>query len=479
MKTMFKKTLLAVALAGVGASAQAATVAQVFTDYSKQYVAGQTASTALPASFTVALNAEYKNDDVVTFKFSSPLASGYTAPSSIIAAKDATGAALVLADAKAVITLGLLSQTSDTLTYRVTDVNKSFGNSTIGTFLVFNTAAAGASKANDVTFAASTLLSVANVSVTYSAKTATGNFDIDTGTDNTKKITAAADQFKAEVTQKIAGSITLPARTALTSQTHLTSTFTNTATLRNAVATAAGSTTYTLEGDFSWIKDTNAADGLDAAAVFSNLTAGCTYVAASSTTSKLTFTCNSASGAGLGFDFDAAAIAANTAAPGVPASTATAATVAQTLKATKYALTAKTAYTTPTGSFTTLSAVDAGEWKVDGVYVDVPYLLAGKVGEKTFSYVVNVTNNHSQTGNVTLDVYKEDGTAIATRVAAGTVASGAIKRLSTDIKSILGTYEGRFSVKVFVEVPAGKAQVYSAYVDNETSERAIVINSTN
>lgn len=480
MKTMFKQTLLAVALAGVGASAQAATVTQVFEDYSKQWVAGQTATTAVPASFHVLLNAEYKNDDVVTFKFSSPLAAGYTAPSSIIAAADDAGDPLVLADAKAVITLGLLSQTSDTLTYRVTDVNKTFGNSTIGTYLVFNTAAVGASKANDVTFAASTLLASANVTATYAAKTATGNFDIDTGANNTKKITAAADQFKAEITQKIAGLITLPGRIALASQTHLTSTFTNTTTLRSAVATAASSTTYTLEGDFSWIKDTSAAAGLQAPAVFSNLAAGCAFVPANSSSTKLEFTCNSATATGLGFDFDAAAIAANTAAAGAPAATATGAGVAQTLKATKYSLTAKTAYTTPTGTFTSLSAADAGEWKVDGVYVDVPYLLAGTVGDKEFSYVVNVTNNHSQSGNITLDVYKEDGTAVATRVAAGSVGANAIKRLGTDIKAILGNdFSGRFSVKVFVEVPAGKAQVYSAYTDVETTERAIVINSTN
>lgn len=458
MKTMFKKTLLAVALAGVGASANAAVVTQTAVDYSKQAVTAKVADAAVTANFTIQLKAEYKNDDVVTVKFTSPTKSGWVAPASIIAT-----AAVPASDA--VITLGLLSQTADTLTYRVTDVNKSNGNTTINNTITFT----------GVEFTAATLLSVTDIKATYTAKTATGNFEIDAGKDNTAKVLAAVDQFKSTITSKFDALIELPARTALKAAPvpkTIATTFANDVTLREFAT--VGAITYTLEGDFSWIKDTLGTDGLDAAAIFTGLPGTCTYTAASSTTSKLVFSCTAA--AGLGFTFD---IAANTAAAGFPVATGTAATVAQTLKGTKYALTTKVAYTVPTGSFTTLAAADAGEWKVDGVYVDVPYLLAGKVGEKTFSYVVNVTNNHSQSGNVTLDVYKEDGTAIATRVAAGTVASGAIKRLSTDIKSILGTYEGRFSVKVFVEVPAGKAQVYSAYVDNETSERAIVINSTN
>lgn len=455
MKTMFKKTLLAVALAGVGASANAATVAQTANDYSKQFVSSLAATDSVTASFTVTLAAEYKNDDVVTIKFSSPLRSAYTAPASVVA----TGAA------SAIVTLGLLSQTSDTLTYRVTDVNKTAGNSTIGTLLTFN----------NVSFNASTLLSVADIKATYAAKTATGNFDLDAGANNTKKVLAAVDQFASKVTTQFSGLIELPARTALKTSpapTNLATTFATTTSLRDPVTFT--DVQYTLEGDFSWIKDTNAAAGLQVATGTVVIPATCGYDDADSTKTKLVFTCDDAAGLTVGFN-----PVPNTAAAGVPASTATATGVAQTLKATKYALSAKVTYSAPAGTLSTLSAADAGEWKVDGVYVDVPYLLAGKVGEKTFSYVVNVTNNHSQTGNVTLDVYREDGSAIATRVAAGTVAPGAIKRLSTDLKSILGTYEGRFSAKVFVEVPAGKAQVYSAYVDNETSERAIVINSTN
>ncbi len=454
MKTMFKKTLLAVALAGVGASANAAIVTQEDTDYSRQAVLAKAATAAVTTDFSVELEAEYKNDDVVTIEFSSPLRTGYTAPASVVAT---TGGA------EAVVTLGLLSQTSTKLTYRVTDVNKTNGNSTIGTSLDFT----------GVTFTAGGLLA-GDIKATYSAKTATGNFDLDVGDDNVATILAAKTQFTTKIDTKLAGLIELPARTTLKDDENLTTTFAEIAGLREAVT--FGAAKFTLEGDFSWIKDTSAAAGLQPAAGVVTIPGTCTYTAADSSATKLVFSCtNAAAGLDVVFDF-----APNTAAAGVPAATATGAGVAQTLKATKFALSTSVSYTVPTGTFATLSSADAGEWKVDGVYVDVPYLLSGVVGSKDFSYVVNVTNNHSQTGNITLDVYKEDGTAIATRVAAGTVAPNAIKRLGSDIKAILGNdFAGRFSVKVFVEVPDGKAQVYSAYTDNETSERAIVINSTN
>lgn len=337
MKTMFKKTLLAVALAGVGASANAATVAQTADDYSKQYVASLAATDSVTANFTVTLAAEYKNDDVVTIKFSSPLRSAYTAPASVVAT---SGGGL------AIVTLGLLSQTSDTLTYRVTDVNKTAGNSTIGTVLTFT----------NVSFNASTLLSVADIKATYSAKTATGNFDLDSGANNTKKVLAAVDQFKSSVTTKLEGLIELPARTALKagSSVNLASSFTTTAPLRSAVTFT--DVTYTLEGDFSWIKDTNAGAGLQAAAGVVTIPGTCTYTDADSSATKLVFVCDDSAGLTVAFN-----PVPNTAAAGVPAATATAAGVAQTLKATKYALSAKVAYSAPAGSLTTLSAADAGE----------------------------------------------------------------------------------------------------------------------
>lgn len=460
MKTTFNKTLLAVALAGFGVSAQAAVVSQETTaygDYSKQYVQTVDADTVVTAGFDIELAAEYKNDDIVTITFTSDLGPDYVAPSSVVAAPGVAN--------NSIVTLGLLSQTANVLTYRVTDITTGTNATTVGNILSFV----------DVEFEAGTLNSVADIKATYKATTASGNFTIDSGKDNTAKILAAADQFEAEVTQAIEGLIALPDRNSLATNDGLVTTFADDAlNLRDAVT--LDDITYVLEGDFSWIKDTAAGAGLQTAAVV--VPAGCAYEAASSSATALTVTCDNTPTA-LTVDFD---IAANTAAAGVPASAATAATVATTLKKTDYTVTATANYSgTASGEFVALNEVAAGKWRVDGVEVDVPYLVKGTLGAKTFSHVVNARNNHSAAGNVTIDVYAQDGTVLGSNVDAGSIAPNQVKELSGAINAVLGnSFNGKFSVTVFIEVPANSgSQVYSAYVDNSTSERAIVVNSSN
>jgi len=454
---MFKKTLLAVALAGVGASAQAAVVAQVATDYSRQALSAAAPADAVTTTFTVTLKAEYKNDDVVTIKFSSPFATAYTAPASIVA----TGAAN-----KAIVTLGLLSKTADTVTYRVTDVAKSpTATSTIDTVLTLT----------DVQFTTGGLLGTKEITASYSAQTATGGFALDEGKDNSKKVLAAVDQFEVEVDQPFKGLITLPDRVALAGGAEALETlFTNDGATLRAPAAVFGSVKHTLEGDFSWIKDSNSSAGLQPHPDVVVLPATCALSATETTTSKLVVSCSTV--APLTVDFD---IAENTLQAGVPVATATAANKAQILKSTKYTLTSDVVYTGPSGTFNALNKADAGQWTVDGTNVDVPYLAAGVLGEKTFSFVVNVTNKSNKAGNVFFDLYKEDGSVIVQNQSAGSVAPNAILRVGSEMNKKLTDFNGRFSAKVFVEVPAGEAEVYSAYVDTETSERAIVINTSN
>lgn len=456
MKTMFKKTLLAVALAGVGASANAAVVAQVATDYSRQALSAAVAADAVTTTYTVTLKAEYKNDDVVTIKFSSPLRSAYTAPASVIAA----GAG------KAIVTLGLLSQTADTLTYRVTDVNKAAGNSTIDTVLTFT----------NVEFTAGGLLGTKEITATYSAQTATGGFVLDAGKDNSKKVLAAVDQFEVEVDQAFDALITLPDRIALAAgNKDLETLFTDGGATLRATPAVFGSVKHTLEGDFSWIKDSDAAPGLQPFADVVVAPATCVVQGSESSATKLVFACSTAA-APLTVGFD---IAENTLNAGVPTAAATAAGKAQLLKSTKFTLTSDVTYTGPAGTFNALNKVDAGKWSVDGTNVDVPYLAAGTIGEKTFSFIVNVTNKSNKAGNVFFDLYKEDGTAIVQNQSAGSVAPNAILRVGSEMNKKLAGFNGRFSAKVFVEVPAGDAEVYSAYTDGDTDERAIVINTSN
>lgn len=465
MKTMFQKSLVALAVAATGFSAVAAEVKQdatlAYADVSKQFLTSSAAPATVTAKFSVKLNAEYKNDDVVEVKFSAPVASSWTA-SDVIAAKDATGTALVNLDGKAVVTLGWLSTSTDGLTvrFRVTDVNKAGGNSTKGTYLVFT----------DVKFATATVLGTKEIKATYAATTATGGFALDSEKTNTAKILAAVDQFSAENTN-FKGEITLASkRTALTGQVDGSVDLTDdVATLRPGSVVTLNEVTYTLEGDFSWIKDIATTAGLDAGLDVITPIAGCTYKSTQSTKAKLVFTCDE----DFGFDFD---ITKNTAAQTV-GSNPSDATKATTLNATKYTITSNVDYTTGDYDLQTREAI--GEWTVEGVTVDVPYLVYGVNGDKDYNIIATVTNTSAAAGKVTIDLFDAAGKGLASSIDAGSVASKGQLNLVSAIKTGLGSYVGKFSARVFVEVPAGQAEVYSAYQDKETAERAIVINTSN
>lgn len=464
MKTMFQKSLVALALAATGFTANAAVLARdtvAYDDYSKQGLQTTGADTTVTAKFSVLLKAEYKNDDVVEVKFTSPVSEDWV-PTDLVASMADGSAIDVIGDAKATVTLGWLETSEDRMTvrYRVTDVNKTFGNTTKDTLLTFT----------DVTFDTDVLLSVKEIKATYAAKTATGGFALDSAKTNTATILAAVDQLALEVEAVIEGEITLASkRTALTGEEYLDVTLTDDALdLRESVAVGADGYTYTVEGDFSWIKDEATTAGLQSDAIVAP--ADCTYKDLSSTKAKLVFTCDTV------FEGDFLDVAANTAnfTAGVTPSDAGKTKI---LNATKYTLGAVAKWTG--GEYTLLTREAIGSWTVEGATVDVPYLVYGVVGEKDYNIITSVTNLSTAAGKVTIDLYKEDGSEIKTAVDAGTVAAQGQLSVASAIKTALGAYTGKFSVRIFVEVPNGKAEVYSAYVDKETSERAIVINTSN
>jgi hypothetical protein len=456
MKTMFQKSLVALALATAGFAANAAVLERdatpAYVDYSKQGLQTTGADETVTAQFTVTLKAEYKNDDVVEVKFTSPVSEDWT-PTDLIAG-NVVG--------KAVVTLGWLETSEDRMTvrYRVTDVNKTAGNSTKDTTLTFE----------DVVFDTVTLLSVKEIKATYAAKTATGGFALDSAKTNTAVILAAVDQFALEVEQAIEGEITLASkRTAVTDEEDLDLTLTDDAAdLRAAVTIPADGITYTVEGDFSWIKDELTTAGLQSDAIL--VPADCAYKDLSSTKAKLVFTCDTV------FEGDFLDIAANTAnaTAGVTPSDAG---KTKTLNATKYTLGAVAKWTG--GEYTLLTREAIGAWTVEGATVDVPYLVYGVVGDKDYNIITSVTNLSGAAGKVTVDLFKEDGSVIKEAVDAGTVAAQGQLSVASAIKTALGSYTGKFSARIFVEVPEGKAEVYSAYQDKENNERAIVINTSN
>lgn len=105
MKTMFKKTLVAAALAGFGFAAQAADVTTNVVNISKQ---GAVTGDLTAGNVVVDLEAAYAVGDTVTFTFSGGLK---TAPLTITSAGGVNP-----------VTLGRTGQTATTATYRVTEI---------------------------------------------------------------------------------------------------------------------------------------------------------------------------------------------------------------------------------------------------------------------------------------------------------------------------------------------------------------------
>lgn len=251
---MFKKSLLAAAtVAAFAASgAQAATVSATGITYSAE---GSVAADYYTApAVTVALGAEYQIGDTFTIEFSADFnkATTYTLPTLSVASSGSNS-----------MTVGYLSKTDNSVTYRVTGV----AGSTNGLVL----SSASAFQLDDESVEAA---GAAGVSVTYSAKTSTGVV-IDSALTNTKKeIVLVKDEFKTTIglATGVTGSAATDALDAKIDVANARLTFDGTGAaatddalvIRNTTATGYSNPlsitkiSYTLNGDFSWIVDTSA-----------------------------------------------------------------------------------------------------------------------------------------------------------------------------------------------------------------------------
>lgn len=108
-------------------------------------------------------------------------------------------------------------------------------------------------------------------------------------------------------------------------------------------------------------------------------------------------------------------------------------------------------------------------------------MVFGTVGGKTFGQVVTVTNNSNVEGTVYVDAWAADGTQLLNNKAMPTKskAFSSTAYASEILAALGGSYNGRVSLKVTVEAPSSKVQVYAAYTDAATTERAIVVGLKN
>lgn len=466
MKTMFNKTLIALALTGVAGTASAATltVANEHT-VTKQYLAAAASATEAhtSASFVINLGAEYVLNDTITLTFNDSLK--VPATNTIVTAPVADAPGPVAG--KSGLTLSLISSTSNSLTYRVTAIDNT------GVAVQKTTGVAIATPA--IEFVKSKLASNAGVSVTFSAKTNTG-LDLDTagGTDRTKSLVKVVEQFTtvAPSFSKVIDVAEASGRKNFEGVDQFATSnlgVTTLTTAGNTFAQAPTKVTYTIDGDFSWVFDTDTTTAGIQPRANTVVPTNCAGLADEAlTASRYTFSCT--------------AVAANTNVKLDIAANKVGATAAQipVLNTTDYTITATVAHTG--GPSQPYNAKAAGSWTLNGSTVEVPYMVFGTLSGVQFSQVLQVTNSSSATGDIYVDVTGEDGKSILSNVKVGTSAGKSTVNVAGAVRTALtnaGFVNGKASLKLVTNVPANNVEVYSAYTDVTSRERAIVINSSN
>lgn len=294
-------------------------------------------------------------------------------------------------------------------------------------------------------------------------------------TDDPVEVLDVIAKRTAKVTQDFAGKIDVSqGRTAFEGSTYkaLTTDQTTDATAGVAYDVTYLKQTHVVTGDFSWIKDSNAnSSGVQPASGVIDAGA-CTLEKFEAT--ALTFECGANEDFGLTFD-----LADNT------ASTPNA-NVATVLPATDFTLTSTHDFNAgavglASNDNVVFSGEEVGSWSLNGSTVSVPYMVFGTVGGKTFGQVVTVTNNSNVEGTVYVDAWAADGTQLLNNKAMPTKskAFSSTAYASEILAALGGSYNGRVSLKVTVEAPSSKVQVYAAYTDAATTERAIVVGLKN
>lgn len=464
MKTIFKKSLVALALTGVAmSSAQAAITIGGKAEYANEGITTSTGAaqnitlgaTTGTSDIVITVNTVVPQNGLIRVNFSAPVStkSGFV--------MDLSSAAVVT---PATGTVAVANYGADFVVYRVTNV----GGLPVGETLTFN---------DSLKFTAPAIIAAKGLSVTASTETATGT-----------AIESAKTEVVAELVQQVefdvltAGLLTktidvATKRTKFTSNgttAALTIDTTDNAATTDAFEVAYTSQKYTLTGDFSWIKDTKTADaGIQAAAGVVTLPGACSQTSLTATTLK--FSCNGTA-VDPSVSFDLAANAAST--PD--------ADVYPVLNPTSFKLSAEVDFNNPAGLasnlLTPFADTAVGSWSLNGADVTIPYLVFGNVGGKDYNQVVQLTNKSSIEGAIYVDIYDGEGNAIAKNSKLTVTAkANSVTNLATELKALVAAakYQGKVSVRVIAEVPSATAQVYAAYQDVATSERAIVVGLKN
>lgn len=375
---MFKKTLVALAIASVAGSVSAADI-QTNTDTRNVSLEGNALHTEIISQdINVILDAEYSVGDIVTFTFTGAEVDTSTAPNNISVGVDTGNSYYGL-------TLGRLSVTENEIVFRVTELSQD-GITGTPTTIGQEIPLVGL-KFKSNTFSGKTL-------VNYKAETSTGQ-ELDGSSKNTTTLFDGKDQFTAEVTdlfdavidvneqrlQFTTGDVTDSATAELTDNNTGWSNALNVATINE--------TTYTFYGNFAFLDTDADTDGVQpkagavaAVPAADTMTVNADSIVLEYNTPVLNPT--------LSLDLE-----------GETPDFADSAISTQDFTAT---IAAKYTANSQTATADIATGIDAGEWTLNGAVVHVPFMPF----REGYSPIVNVSNTSGQNGDIEVVVYAQN-----------------------------------------------------------------------
>jgi hypothetical protein len=445
---MFKKSLVALAL--VTASTGAFAAADIKTgseanaiDFSIEGSASK--AEILAGDVEVVLGAEYSIGDILTFTFVGGDLDVATAPSTFTTS---TG--------NAAVTIGLLSSTTGSLTYRITEIDTTGGVTTVAEEIVLT----------GLEFDRDSVVAGSSVVVTYAAETSTGVTIDASATTSSATIITASNQFSIAASPTEFDAVVDVEAQRLTFEAAATADAASFTTVNDGALTypaTAVTMDIVLNGNFSFLDE-------DANTAGIQITGG-TIVPAPTTITDTEIT------------WDAVAVGAH--AITIETANKPAGTVIPTQDYTFDVVadytdhgTAEVAGTAAAAGMTTVaSGSDLGEWVLNGSVVEVPYL---PMGPNTQPFLRH-TNDGSQTGDITLR-YMVEGvhTAYTDSVTLVEQAAPGVRNLLSEIEAALladGYDRSAAGFKVALEitsnVPADdvKVTVGAKFSNQENTDR--------
>jgi len=481
---VFKKTFIALSVGAALGSVNANAVTFDFTPNAWTTEGAELVKNFVVPDITVTLEAEYSKDDVITFEFNADVTGAFNPTIDVTLADPASGT----------MTLGFVSSSANTVTYRVTELSAAGATSISIDDATFTlTSATGSTNL----VVGDQVRDASGLTATYSATTGISGLALDgtpaavvdtqgttvTTDDATKLVTFATQYATIAATSKLDGVIDVTAtneRTLFTgglATDEATISITETAATHDALTTGV---TVSLAGDFTFLQDTVATTaGVQPAAdvIYAELGGDRVQGTVSANADAVSFAFVTDTLGSVGIFFDNApnvtAVTETTTKPTVikrgpfTASFDVSYAPVKALYAEANTNTAPaltdydTTSGTGTGDITSKSAgsIAAGEWTLNGASISVYSMPINNAAVTNYLYVTN----SGSAGEVSMTATLADGTSITAQDIA-TVGANSITNITPMVEAALaGAAGNRATVELTFNAPACNIVVSAAY----------------